>query len=672
MNEHNVLQELNSLRAKINIHNNKYYGLDAPTIPDSEYDRLFQQLIQLEAKYPQFITHDSPSHRIGTKPLSSFKQVSHKVPMLSLDNAFNDDDMHNFEQRIKKLLNSHESIEYACEPKLDGIAVSLIYQNGVFIQGATRGDGYNGEDITNNLKTINSIPLHLVGSGWPQLLEVRGEVYMPLAGFHNLNLKAQQNATKTFINPRNAAAGSLRQLDSTVTAQRPLEMCCYSVGLVEHGVLPDQHTEVLKQLKDWGFLINPEMQQIQGVDGCIDYYKSLQTKRNQLPYEIDGIVFKVNSRKLQERLGFVSRAPRWAIAYKFPAQEEMTILSDVEFQVGRTGAITPVAKLKPVFVGGVTVSNASLHNMDEIERLGLCIGDTVIVKRAGDVIPQITSFVPEKRIKGAKTITLPDICPACKSKIIRHENEAIVRCSGGLYCPAQRKQAIKHFASRKAMDIDGLGDKLVDELVNQGLVDSIADLYHLKKEQISSLSRMGEKSAVNLLNALDKSKHTTLNRFIYALGIRDVGETTALNLAEYFGDITSIEQASYEQLINIKDVGHIVATHILDFFQQPHNQQIIRKLIPDTISLSVLVLHTKPLKDQSWVLTGTLNTMSRNEAKARLQMLGARVSGSVSANSYCLVAGSKAGSKLDKAKNLEIKIMDESEFLIYLEQIEKL
>lgn len=667
-------REIDRLRQDINAHNYRYYVLDDPTIPDSEYDRLLRRLTQLEVQFPELVTQDSPTRRVGAPPLSVFAQVVHQVPMLSLGNAFNDDDMGDFDRRIRDRLDSAGELEYACEPKLDGIAVSLIYQQGILVQGATRGDGYSGEDITLNLRTISSIPLRLLGSGWPQLLEVRGEVYMPLEGFEELNRKARQAGSKVFVNPRNAAAGSLRQLDSSITAQRPLEMCCYSVGQIQGGTLPDQHTQVLQQLFQWGLRINGEMRRVQGVAGCLHYYQELQKKRPQLPYEIDGIVFKVNSRRLQDRLGFVSRAPRWAIAYKFAAQEEMTRLCDVEFQIGRTGAVTPVARLEPVFVGGVTVSNATLHNMDEVERLDLRIGDTVVIRRAGDVIPQIVRVILENRPQDAKEIVLPDICPVCSSAIIRAAQGVVARCSGGLYCPAQRKQAIKHFASRKAMDIEGLGDKLVDILVDQGLIDSIAGLYRLEKEQVMRLERMGDKSAANLLDSLDKSKHTTLNRFIYALGIREVGEATAHNLANCFGNLDALQRAAREELLKVQDVGAIVADHIRIFFQQPHNQEIIQQLLQAGIhwpDIAVTVKTNQPLGGQSWVLTGTLATMARDQAKARLLALGARVSGSVSAKTDCLVAGPGAGSKLDKARNLGIKIMDEPEFVQCLEQFEK-
>ena len=508
------LQEIEALREQLDAWNYRYYVLDEPSVPDAEYDRCMQRLLQLEAQHPDSQRTDSPSQRVGGEPLQQFNQVSHEVPMLSLENAFSAEDMQQFNRRLlDRLGDGTASLEYACEPKLDGIAVSLLYRDGVLQRGATRGDGTTGEDITHNVRTIRSIPLRLRGEGFPRLLEVRGEIYMPKAGFEQLNNRARERGEKTFVNPRNAAAGSLRQLDARITASRPLEMCCYSVGLVEGGVLPDRQAGVLAKLREWGLRINPESKVVQGVEACNDYFDDLAERRNSLAYDIDGIVFKVNALALQERLGFVSRAPRWAIARKFPAQEEITRLLDVEFQVGRTGAITPVARLEPVFVGGVTVSNATLHNSDEIERLGIRIGDSVIVRRAGDVIPQVVSVVLEKRPDNARTIQFPTRCPVCQSAIEREEGEAAWRCMGGLVCGAQQKAAIKHFVSRRAMDIDGLGDKLVEQLVDEGLVQNVAGLYALSKEQLLNLDRMGEKSADNLLAALEASKQTTLPRF---------------------------------------------------------------------------------------------------------------------------------------------------------------
>lgn len=666
-------QEIDTLRAEINQHNYRYYVLDEPSVPDAEYDRLLRRLQVLEAENPQLISPDSPTQRVGDRPLSGFEEVAHEVPMLSLDNAFSADEMHDFERRIKDRLKSDQVIEFACEPKLDGIAVSLLYANGVLIRGATRGDGQTGENITQNLRTVPSIPLKLMGSGWPQRLEVRGEVYMPKAGFDALNQQAQKKGEKTFVNPRNAAAGSLRQLDSKITANRPLEMCCYSVGLVEGGELPSTHSDVLQLLHGWGFRINDQMAVVQGIESCIEYYQNLQLLRDSLHYEIDGIVFKVNDLDLQHKLGFVSRAPRWAIAYKFPAQEEMTRLLDVEFQVGRTGAVTPVARLEPVFVGGVTVSNATLHNGDEIARLGVRCGDTVIVRRAGDVIPQVVQVVLDKRPEHTRPIQFPKRCPVCDSEVFRSEDEAVARCTGGLYCAAQRKEAIKHFASRKALDIEGLGDKLVEMLVDKQLIDSIADLFHLEHVAVSGLERMGDKSAQNLLDALEKSKHTTLARFIYALGIREVGEATALNLANHFAELDALMAASEAQLLEVEDVGPIVANHIVHFFQQRHNQEIISALLAEGVQWPAIEkksVQEMPLAGQTWVLTGTLENLTRDQAKARLVALGAKVSGSVSAKTHCVVAGASAGSKLTKAQTLGINVLDEAELLDLLAQLE--
>lgn len=668
-----IQQEIEALRAELNQHNYRYYVLDDPSVPDAEYDRQLRRLQTLETQNPQFISEDSPTQRVGAEPLSAFSEVAHEVRMLSLDNAFNDDEMHDFERRIRERLKSDQVIEFACEPKLDGIAVSLLYEDGLLVRGATRGDGQTGENITSNLRTVPSIPLKLMGSGWPQRLEVRGEVYMPKAGFEAFNQQALAKNEKPFVNPRNAAAGSLRQLDPKITAKRPLEMCCYSVGVVTGGELPANHSDVLKRLHSWGFRINDQMAVVQGIEACIAYYQELQTRRDQLHYEIDGIVFKLNSLALQQQVGFVSRAPRWAIAYKFPAQEEMTRLLGVEFQVGRTGAVTPVARLDPIFVGGVTVSNASLHNADEIERLDVRVGDMVIVRRAGDVIPQIVQVVLAQRPAQAHTIIFPTQCPVCDSDVIRIEGEVVARCTGGLYCAAQRKQAIKHFASRKAFDIEGLGEKLVDMLVDQQLITSVADLFHLDHAAISGLERMGDKSARNLLEALQQSKKTTLARFIYALGIREVGEATAANLANHFAELEALMQADEAELLSVEDVGPIVASHIVHFFQQSHNQEIITALLAEGVCWPVIEkkpAQQLPLAGQTWVLTGTLEDLTRDQAKARLVALGAKVSGSVSAKTHSVVAGASAGSKLSKAEALGIRVLDESGLLSMLTKLE--
>ncbi len=666
-----VLDEAQRLKQQLNYHNYRYYVLDDPQIPDSEYDRLLQRLQELEASHAGLITPDSPTQRVGAEPLSAFEQVRHEVPMLSLDNAFSEEDLRDFNRRVSERLKTDAPIEYACEPKLDGIAVSLLYEDGLLVRGATRGDGTTGENITQNVRTINSIPLRLVGEDYPPTLEVRGEIYMPKAGFEALNDKARQAGEKTFVNPRNAAAGSLRQLDPRITAKRPLEMCAYSIGRVDGGELPDRHTDVLKALNAWGLLINEHMTVATNIDECLAYYGSMAEKRDALDYDIDGIVFKVNSRRLQNRLGFVARAPRWAIAHKFPAQEEVTRLLDVEFQVGRTGAVTPVARLEPVFVGGVTVSNATLHNRDEIERLGIKIGDAVMIRRAGDVIPQVVSVVKAQRPDNARDILFPERCPVCDSPVETEPGEAVARCSGGLICEAQRKEAIKHFASRKAMDIDGLGDKLVEQLVDGGLVHSVADLYALTAEQVAGLERMGDKSAENLMKALDASKGTSLSRFIFALGIREVGEATARSLARHFGSFEALAEADEAALLAVEDVGPVVAHYIVEFFQQEHNLEAVAQLRkaglhwPDeTPSDSA----AEPLVGQTYVLTGTLEVMSRNEAKAHLQALGAKVAGSVSAKTHYLVAGPGAGSKLAKARELGVDIIDESALLDLLRE----
>jgi DNA ligase (NAD+) len=578
-----VLQDYERLKDELNQHNHRYYVLDDPSVPDSEYDRQMRLLQDLEEQYPDLISSDSPSQRVGGEALSSFTQVRHTVAMLSLDNAFSAAELEDFERKIKDRLNygalpDNPDIDYVCEPKLDGVAVSLLYESGLLTRGATRGDGAVGEDITANVRTINSIPLKLRGTNIPRLLEVRGEIYLPRGGFAAINAAAIAAGDKTFVNPRNAAAGSLRQLDSKITASRPLEMCAYSVGQFEADLVPDTHLHMLEALAGWGFKVNDHVQLASGIPACEDYYERLAGLRDGLAYDIDGIVYKVNDLKLQQRLGFVAKAPRWAIARKFPAQEEMTQLLDVEFQVGRTGAVTPVARLEPVFVGGVTVSNATLHNGDEIERLGICIGDTIIIRRAGDVIPQIAKVVLEKRPADAQQIVFPERCPVCQSPVKRVEGEAVARCSGGLFCAAQTKQAIKHFASRKAMDIDGLGDKLVDLLVDQGVIFSVADLYELNTEQLIGLERLAEKSAANLVAAIDASKQTSLAKFLYSLGIREVGEATGQTLANNFGSLEAVIAADLEQLLEVDDIGPVVAKHIVDFFRNPDNLSIIQAL----------------------------------------------------------------------------------------------
>lgn len=664
-------QQIEQLREQLREHNHLYYVLDEPSIPDAEYDRLFHQLKKLESEHPNLITPDSPTQRVGAKPLDAFRQVQHRIPMLSLDNVFNEEELIAFDQRIRDRLNQEEDIEYVCEPKLDGLAVSLLYENGVLVQAATRGDGQTGEDITQNIRTIESIPLRLRGSDYPPILEVRGEVFMPKAGFKRLNEKAAERGEKVFANPRNAAAGSLRQLDSSITRQRPLDMYCYGVGYVEGEPLSSTHYGNLMRLKQWGMRVNPEIEVVTGAKALQAYHDRILTRRVQLDYEIDGIVYKVNDLKLQRELGFVSRAPRWATAHKFPAQEELTTLLDVEFQVGRTGAITPVARLEPVFVGGVTVSNATLHNMDEVARMDVRIGDTVIVHRAGDVIPKVVKVVLERRPATAEPVLMPSQCPVCGSDITKPEGEAVARCSGGLFCQAQVKEAIKHFASRKAMDVDGLGDKLVEQLVDQGLIAHVSDLYCLQAEPVAAMDRMGEKSAQNLIAALENSKATTLPRFLFALGIREVGEATALNLANYFGNLDALKQADADALQQVPDVGPIVANHIAAFFQQPHNLEIIEALLAAGVhwqEQAAVDRDALPLAGKTYVLTGTLTQMTRDEAKQYLQNLGAKVSGSVSKKSDAVIAGEKAGSKLGKAESLGVPVLDEDAFIEFLRE----
>ncbi|WP_431688554.1 NAD-dependent DNA ligase LigA [Hahella sp. NBU794] len=667
-----IQEELNTLRETINDHNYRYYTLDDPSTPDAEYDRLMRRLREIEAEFPQTITPDSPTQRVGAAPADGFETVSHRLPMLSLDNAFEEQDLLDFDRRVRERLKEAEDarIDYCCEPKLDGIAISLLYRDGYLVRGVTRGDGSAGEDITANVKTVKNIPLKLRGEGYPAELEVRGEIYLPKAAFDAINKDAAAKGEKTFVNPRNAAAGSLRQLDPRITAKRALEMCCYSVGYFE-GELPGTQHDILTQLQQWGLKINSQMKLASGAQECLDYYRHIMNIRNQLPYEIDGVVFKVNRIDLQQELGFVSRAPRWAIAHKFPAHEEMTELLAVDFQVGRTGAVTPVARLKPVFVGGVTVSNATLHNMDEIRRLDVHVGDTVIIRRAGDVIPQVVSVVQDRRPENAVPVDRPEHCPVCGSDVLQLEGEAVARCSGGLYCSAQRKEAIKHFASRKAMDIDGLGDRLVELLVEKELIDSPASLYSLKAPDVAGLERMGEKSAQNLINAIEVSKQTTFARFIYALGIREVGEATAKVLAQHFPTLDLLKQATEEDLVEAPDIGPISAGHIRSFFQQEHNLETIDALLNQGVSWPEVVVRsteTLPLSGQTAVVTGTLADYSRDEAKDLLTRLGAKVSGSVSAKTSFVVAGEKAGSKLTKAQDLGVKVLDEDAFKQLLEE----
>ncbi|MEZ8102425.1 NAD-dependent DNA ligase LigA [Vibrio bivalvicida] len=662
-----IQEKLNQLRQTLHYHGVKYYVEDSPEIPDAEYDRLMRELMELESQHPELVTIDSPSQRVGGAPLDGFESVTHEIPMLSLDNAFDDAELESFHKRMGDRIPSAKFDVFCCEPKLDGLAVSLLYENGVLVQAATRGDGATGENITENVRTIKAIPLKLQGEGWPARIEVRGEVFMPKAGFDKLNEQALKKGEKVFVNPRNAAAGSLRQLDSRITATRPLSFYAYSVGVVEGIELSSSHYERFIQLKGWGLPMCPETKRVKNLDEVKAYYQGILERRESLAYEIDGVVIKVDEITLQEQLGFVARAPRWAIAYKFPAQEEITTLNDVEFQVGRTGAITPVAKLEPVFVGGVTVSNATLHNADEIERLGVMVGDTVVIRRAGDVIPQVVSVVADRRPETARDIVFPPSCPVCKSQVERVEGEAVARCSGGLVCQAQRKEALKHFVSRKALDVDGLGEKVIEQLVDREMVETPADLFKLSAGVITVLDRMGPKSAQNVVDALNKAKQTTLARFLYSLGIREVGEATAANLAQHFKTLELVKAASHEQLIEVQDIGDIVASHITSFFAQDKNKNVIDELIEQGVSWPDIEEKDEdvpqPLEGKTVVLTGSLSQLTRSDAKAALQALGAKVTGSISKKTDILFAGENAGSKLAKAQELGIEIRTEEDLI---------
>ncbi|TFH90776.1 NAD-dependent DNA ligase LigA [Vibrio ouci] len=662
-----IQEKLNQLRETLHYHGVKYYVEDSPEIPDAEYDRLMRELMELESQHPELMSIDSPSQRVGGAPLDGFDSVKHEIPMLSLDNAFDDGELESFHKRMRDRISSATFDVFCCEPKLDGLAVSLLYENGVLVQAATRGDGATGENITENVRTIKAIPLKLQGEGWPARIEVRGEVFMPKAGFDKLNELALKKGDKVFVNPRNAAAGSLRQLDSRITATRPLSFYAYSVGVVEGAELSSSHYERFLQLKGWGLPMCPETKRVSNLDEVKAYYQNILERRESLAYEIDGVVIKVDDIALQEQLGFVARAPRWAIAYKFPAQEEITLLNDVEFQVGRTGAITPVAKLEPVFVGGVTVSNATLHNADEIERLGVMVGDTVVIRRAGDVIPQIVSVVYERRPDNAREIIFPENCPVCKSQVERVEGEAVARCSGGLVCQAQRKEALKHFVSRKALDVDGLGEKVIEQLVDREMVETPADLFKLSAGVITVLDRMGPKSAQNVVDALNKSKETTLPRFLYSLGIREVGEATAANLAQHFKTLDAVKIASHEALIEVQDIGEIVASHITAFFAQEKNLTVIDDLVLQGVNWPDIEEKDdstpQPLAGKTVVLTGSLSQLTRSDAKAALQNLGAKVTGSVSKKTDILFAGENAGSKLAKAQELGIEIRTEDDLI---------
>ena len=668
-----ILREIDTLRQQIDHHNRLYHSQDAPEIPDADFDALLLRLEELETKY-ELLDETSPSQRVGGEAIAGFTQVRHEIAMLSLSKVFNEADLQSFELRLKKRLDTESSIKYSCEPKVDGIAVSLLYRDGLLVRAATRGDGATGEDITHNVRMIDSIPLQLKSQKKNTAIEIRGEIFLDKNGFKKLNQTSEKEGGKIFVNPRNTAAGAIRQLDPKRSAKIPLKMYCYSIGLVEGFKLPKTLSEIFTLIEKWGLPVNPDRSVENGVDACLEYCLALLAKRNDLSYEIDGAVLKVDDLELQSKLGTNARSPRWAMAYKFPAEEKSTTILDVEFQVGRTGTITPVARLDPVFVGGVTVSNTTLHNMDEIERLGLRIGDRVIVRRAGDVIPKVVKVIPHEGSKKIrrKSILIPETCPACASAVEK-DGEVLYRCSGGIICPAQRKESIKHFASRSAMDIEGLGNKLIELLVNKEAITSVADIYTLTLEQLAGLERMGDKSAANIVAAIDKSKQTALPRFLFALGIREVGEATALQLATHFGILEKIIAADLDSLLQVSDVGPIMAEHIQVFFTNKKNVALIERLQSSGVTWPIIEPSqddsSKPLLGEIYVLTGGLEQMSRNEAKAKLISLGAKVVGSVSKNTSCVVAGPGAGSKLTKAEELGIKILDEEGFIVLIDEL---
>jgi DNA ligase (NAD+) len=661
-----VRQRVERLRSQIEYHNYRYHVLDDPEIPDAEYDRMLVELRRLESEHPELVTPESPTQRVGGAPVGGFAEVRHRTPMLSLDNAFSREEVEAFDRRVRERLEAEREIRYACEPKLDGLAVSLTYREGTLELGATRGDGATGEDVTHNIRTIQSVPLRLTGRGWPALFEARGEVFISLAGFREMNRRAAEQGEKVFVNPRNAAAGSLRQLDPRLAAARPLEIFFYGAGLAEGRKLPGRHSEILALMREWGLRTSPEMRVVEGVDGLLGYYEQMGRRRGKLPYQIDGVVYKVDSIAEQRELGFVARAPRWALAHKFPAEEEMTRVKAIEWQVGRTGALTPVARLEPVFVGGATVSNATLHNIDELQRKDVRVGDMVILRRAGDVIPEVVRVILEKRPKKTSIVRLPGRCPVCGSAVEREEGEAVARCTGALVCSAQVKESLRHFASRRAMDIEGLGSALIDQLVDSGLVENPADLYRLKLAQLAELERMGEKSAANVIESLERSKETTLARFLFALGIRDVGEATADALARHFRSLEALRQASLAGIEEVPDIGPITAGHVRAFFAEKRNAKVIDNLTrlgvhwPEARQVAA---RSNALGDKTFVLTGKLSSMSRDEAGDRIRELGGKVSGSVSKKTDYVVVGEDAGSKLRKATELGVRIVDEDEFL---------
>ncbi len=654
------------LREQLEFHNYRYYVLDDPEISDAQYDALMLELRGLERAYPGLVDPDSPTQRVGGQPARVFRAVVHAVPMLSLENSFTEQDILDFDRRARERLDVGQ-IVYSAEPKLDGLAVTLRYEAGRLVQAATRGDGMRGEDVTANVRAIRAVPVQLRGKRWPAVLEARGEVFMLRKSFEALNRRAGERGEKTFANPRNAAAGSLRQLDPSITAERTLDIFFYGVGAIDGWKVPARHSELLAALREFGLRTCPEIEVVEGAAGCLEYYARIGAKRNGLPYDIDGVVYKVDRLDWQRDLGFVARAPRWAAAHKFPAQEETTVVEDVAFYVGRTGALTPVAHVKPVFVGGVTVSNVTLHNMDEVARKDVRVGDTVIVRRAGDVIPELVRVIPERRPRGARVVELPAQCPVCSSHVDRSEGEAVARCSGGLVCPAQRLGALLHFASRRAMDIDGLGERLIGQLIESGRVTTPADLYTLTADELAALDRMGQKSATNLVAALEASKQTTLPRFLYALGIRDVGESTALALAEHFGDLAPLQDASLEEIQEVRDVGPVVAAHVREFFDEARNRRVIARLRESGVRWPKVrrasAAGTGPMAGKVVVITGTLTSMSRDEAREAARAAGATVTDSVSKKTSLLVVGAEAGSKLRRAQELGIETVDENGFL---------
>ena len=656
------------LRELLDRYNYRYHALDDPEVSDAEYDRLLIELRELETHDPDLVTPDSPTQRVGAAPVAAFGTVRHRIPMLSLDNAFSEAEVRDFDRRVRERAAPQSVVRYSAEPKLDGLAISARYESGTFVQGATRGDGETGEDITQNLRTIKALPLKLRGADLPRVLEVRGEVFMPLAGFERFNREALARGEKTLVNPRNAAAGSLRQLDPRMTAARPLDLFIYGLGYVEGGELPGHHSDLLKMLRGFGFKVCPQTRLVESVEGCLDYFRDIGAARATLPYQIDGVVYKVDDIELQRQLGFVSRAPRWAIAHKFPAEEALSTVLGIEFQVGRTGALTPVARLAPTFVGGVTVSNATLHNIDEMSRKDVRLGDTVVIRRAGDVIPEVARVLIEHRIPGAQAVELPARCPVCGSPVVRESDQAVARCSGGRTCPAQRKEEIKHFASRRALDIQGLGDKLVDQLVDRDWVKTPADLFELESAQLETLERMGEKSAQKIHTAMQAAKRTTLPRFLYALGIRDVGEATALALAQHFGDARALAQASVEEIQRVQDVGPIVAGSIRAYFDNAENRRLLERLLASGIEWPPVERpqSTGKVAGKTFVITGTLEQMSREAAREAILEHGGKVTGSVSKKTDYLVAGADPGSKLDKARQLGVEVLDEAAFLALL------